>query len=53
MTILDKIIEHKRRELALLSSAVSVKDFETRIDFEHETISMSEFLRDKNKTGIQ
>lgn len=52
MTILDKIIEHKRKELAILSSATSVKDLESRIQFEHETISMSKFLHDKNKTGI-
>jgi indole-3-glycerol phosphate synthase len=52
MTILDKIIEHKRKELALLTSAISVKDLETRVHFERETISMSDFLHDKNKTGI-
>ncbi len=52
MNILDKIIAHKRKELASFSGLISVKDLEKRKTFNREIISLSEFLIDKNKTGI-
>ncbi len=52
MTILDKIIENKRRELNLLVKATPVRDLETSRLFKRQGISLSEFLLDKSKTGI-
>jgi indole-3-glycerol phosphate synthase len=52
MTILDKIIENKRRELNLLTEATPVRDLENSILFKRQIISLSEFLLDKSKTGI-
>ena len=52
MTILDKIIENKRRELNLLIQATPVRDLENSILFKRQIISLSEFLLDKSKTGI-
>ena len=52
MTILDKIIENKRRELNLLIQATPVRDLEKSWLFRRQIISLSEFLLDKSKTGI-
>jgi len=52
MTILDKIIENKRRELNLLTEATPVRDLENSILFKRQIISLSEFILDKSKTGI-
>jgi indole-3-glycerol phosphate synthase len=52
MTILDKIIENKKKELNLLTSAISVRDLESRKLFNREVISISESLQDKSKSGI-
>ncbi len=52
MTILDKIIKNKRRELNLLTEATPVRDLENSRLFRRQIISLSEFLLDKSKTGI-
>jgi len=52
MTILDKIIKNKRRELNLLTEATPVRDLENSILFKRQIISLSEFILDKSKTGI-
>jgi indole-3-glycerol phosphate synthase len=52
MTILDKIIENKKKELNLISAITPVTDLENSSFFDRKTISLSEFLQDKNKTGI-
>lgn len=52
MTILHKIIENKKKELNLLTSAISVRDLESRKLFSREVISLSESLMDKSKSGI-
>lgn len=52
MTILDKIIAHKRKELSAVSKVTIVKDLEKSKLFKREVISLSESLCDKNKTGI-
>jgi indole-3-glycerol phosphate synthase len=52
MTFLDKIIENKNKELTILSRKTSVKALENSSLFQRETISLSEFLMCKNKTGI-
>jgi indole-3-glycerol phosphate synthase len=52
MTILDKIIENKKKEVTLFSALTPVKDLEKSNLFQRETISLSESLTDKSKTGI-
>lgn len=52
MTILDKIIENKRRELNFLTEETPVRDLEKSRLFKRQIISLSEFLLDKSKTGI-
>jgi indole-3-glycerol phosphate synthase len=52
MTILDRIIENKKRELAVLASAKSVKVLEKSSLFRREAISLSAFILAENKTGI-
>jgi indole-3-glycerol phosphate synthase len=52
MTILDKIIENKKKELEILSRATSIRSLENSSFFQRKVISLSEFLIDKNKTGI-
>jgi indole-3-glycerol phosphate synthase len=52
MTILDKIIENKKKELEVLAGVTAVKDLQNSRLFKRETISLSEFILDKTKTGI-
>jgi indole-3-glycerol phosphate synthase len=52
MTVLDKIIENKKKEVTLLAGATAVKDLENSRFFNREIISISKFLLDKSKTGI-
>jgi indole-3-glycerol phosphate synthase len=52
MTILGKIVAHKKKELAKIAGLVSCADLEKSKLFNRETISLSELLLDKNKTGI-
>lgn len=52
MTILDKIIENKKKELSLLTGLTSIQDLENSRLFKREPISLSEFLSDRSKTGI-
>ena len=52
MTILDKIIENKKKELKVLTVVSSIGDMEKSWLFKRETVSLSEFLIDRNRTGI-
>ena len=52
MTILDKIIENKKKELEVLTAVSSIGDMEKSRLFKREPVSLSEFLLDRNKTGI-
>ena len=52
MTILDKIIENKKKELKVLTVVSSIGDMEKSWLFRRETVSLSEFLIDRNRTGI-
>lgn len=52
MTILDKIIENKKKELKVLTVVSPIGDMEKSWLFKRETISLSEFLIDRNRTGI-
>jgi indole-3-glycerol phosphate synthase len=52
MTILDRIIENKKRELAILSRAKSVRVLEKSSLFQREVISLSAYIMAKNRTGI-
>jgi indole-3-glycerol phosphate synthase len=52
MTILEKIIENKQKEVRLSAELTHVKELEKSRFFTREIISLSESLSDKNRTGI-
>jgi indole-3-glycerol phosphate synthase len=52
MNILDKIIEHKRTEVATAKTAVSMKELERSPAFNRKTLSLAESLQNKHKNGI-
>lgn len=52
MTILEKIVENKKKELGLLKRITTVKDLENSSCFNRKTVSLSDFLLSKDKTGI-
>ena len=52
MTIIDEIVANKRRELDIITGINPLNNLESLKYFSRETISLSEFLLDKNKTGI-
>jgi len=52
MTILEKIIANKRKELIFLNEHTTVGDLENSKLFLRKTLSLSEFLSDPIKTGI-
>lgn len=52
MTILDKIIENKKREINRLIKSVTVRDLERSSLFERKVVSLSGSIIDKSKTGI-
>ncbi|MBN2862590.1 MAG: indole-3-glycerol phosphate synthase TrpC [Bacteroidales bacterium] len=52
MTILDKIIAYKRKELKFFREHTSLNDLEKSMFFSRETVSLSQSLSDHIKTGI-
>ena len=52
MTILDKIIEHKRAEVARRQEEISVETLKQRTLFGRKTLSLKAFLTDPDRTGI-
>ncbi len=52
MTILDKIVEHKRKEVAERKKVHSIHDFEEVLLFQRDTLSLVTALSDKNDLGI-
>lgn len=52
MTILDKIVENKKKELEVLTGLITVRELESSKLFSRKIISLSEFLLNKNRTGI-
>lgn len=52
MNILDKIIAHKKQEVAEKSSLVPVKLLEKSIFFDSKVVSMKDYINDPEKTGI-
>jgi indole-3-glycerol phosphate synthase len=52
MTILDRILDNKKKELALAKRLITVQELEQSLHFNRKTISLSEFLLSKSKTGI-
>jgi indole-3-glycerol phosphate synthase len=52
MNILDKIIEHKKQEVAQSKSRVTVKELEAAKYFSRKILSLCESLKDDSKTGI-
>jgi indole-3-glycerol phosphate synthase len=52
MNILDKIVEHKREEVAAAMAAVPVSELEGRPFFSRPCLSLQAFLTDPQKTGI-
>jgi indole-3-glycerol phosphate synthase len=52
MTILDKIIANKRKELSLAIERTTLRDLEKRKLFRRRILSMTDFIIDPDKTGI-
>lgn len=52
MNILDKIIAHKRIEVAERKAVTSIADLEKSPAFSRRVLSLKQFLLDDNKTGI-
>ena len=52
MNILDQIIEHKRKEVAESKAAISIGELERQPYFQRATVSLKEFIRRKDKSGI-
>jgi indole-3-glycerol phosphate synthase len=52
MNILDKIIEHKKEEVARNKKLVSLHELQQQENFNRKTFSLKEFLLDETKTGI-
>ena len=52
MHILDKITEHKKREVAERKKLYPAELLETSLFFETECVSLVKYLKDKNKSGI-
>ncbi|WP_205510804.1 indole-3-glycerol phosphate synthase TrpC [Longitalea arenae] len=52
MNILDKIIEHKRTEVAERKEQIPVKELEKQAFYTRPVLSLSQFLLDGSKTGI-
>jgi indole-3-glycerol phosphate synthase len=52
MTILDRIVENKRKELALAEASVSLQELEGSRLFDRKTISLSSSITDRAKSGI-
>ena len=52
MTILDEIIEYKKKEVESCKSLVSIDELKTYDGFKRETLSLKSFLTAKDKTGI-
>ena len=52
MTILEQIIENKKKEVALLKEQFSIRDFEKRDFFERKILSFKSFLLDPERSGV-
>lgn len=52
MNILDKIIAHKKIEVAESKALVTVSELEEKSFFKKETYSLKKFLTDETRTGI-
>src|SRR5687767_98076 len=52
MTILDKIVSHKRLEVEARKSARPVSALERETLFNRNTLSLKKFVLDENRTGI-
>ncbi|HNU87526.1 MAG TPA: indole-3-glycerol phosphate synthase TrpC [Ferruginibacter sp.] len=52
MNILEKIIEHKRTEIAISKRHIAVEELKQRKFFTRDTLSLKRFLLDDTKTGI-
>ncbi len=52
MNILDKIIEHKKEEVARNKRLVSLYELQQQENFNRKTFSLKDFLLDETKTGI-
>ena len=52
MNILDKIIEHKKTEVAYSKQLISVEELKQQENFNRKIFSLKDFLFDETKTGI-
>jgi indole-3-glycerol phosphate synthase len=52
MTILDTIVEYKRKEVNSCKELIPVPELEKTVYFERKTFSMKKFILDPDRTGI-
>jgi indole-3-glycerol phosphate synthase len=52
MTILDKIVAHKKTEIAQAKAQIAIKALESAEFFNRQPLSFKDFLLDVNRTGI-
>ena len=52
MNILDKIIGHKRKEVAARKAQTPIKELEKQEGFNRPVLSLGQFLLDETRTGI-
>ena len=52
MTILEEIVQHKKRELEDIKSLFTIDELTKSRGFSRKVISVSQFLKDPSKTGI-
>ena len=52
MNILDQIIDYKRKEVSENKKITPIKDLEQGVNFRRPTLSLRQFIRDQDKSGI-
>lgn len=50
--ILEKIVAHKRKEVAILKNEIPIKELELSTQFSRKCFALKESLKDQTKTGI-
>jgi indole-3-glycerol phosphate synthase len=52
MNILDQIIDYKRKEVSENKRITSIRDLEQGVNFSRPTLSLRQFIRNQDKSGI-
>jgi indole-3-glycerol phosphate synthase len=52
MTILDTIVEYKKKEVASCKELIPLRDLEKNVHFGRNTLKLTQFVLDSDRTGI-